>query len=133
MTQFPDDDSALTHFLRQHRSTPPPASPELEDRILQAIASNSPAKQPGAQVIPLHQRRRLWLVPSTLAAGLLVALVSYQTLPRFQQTDHKDTVNLETFVENTWDNSLLEEPDAEWVVSLDSASQAGRESFSGSN
>jgi hypothetical protein len=133
MTQFPDDDPALTHFLRQHRSTPPPASPDLEDRILQAIATDALKKPPGAQVIPFHKRRRLWLVPSTLAAGLLVALVSYQMLPRFQQTDRKETASLETFVENTWDNSLLEEPDAEWVVSLDSASQAGSEQSSANN
>ncbi|MBW4520049.1 MAG: hypothetical protein KME16_10170 [Scytolyngbya sp. HA4215-MV1] len=132
MTQFPDDDPMLTNFLRQHRAAPPLASPDLEDRIVHAIATDRPAKKPGAQVISIHKKRSLWLVPSTLAAGLMVALVSYQTLQR-PQVRAGDTANLETFVENNWDNSLLEEPAAEWVVSLDSTGQTTHEPAAISN
>jgi ferric-dicitrate binding protein FerR (iron transport regulator) len=91
------EDHDLVSFLRQHRSNPPPAAPDLEDQILQAL--------------PARSRRHLWIVPSAIAASLVGAIVSYQVL-RPTPPEPVDTASIESFMESNWvalhDNSAVQ-------------------------
>lgn len=91
MTQLPPDDHQWKEFLRQNCPVPPPASPELEDRLMQAIEKS-----------PIH--RRLWAVPPALAAGLLMAWSGYRTMIPLPASSNSAT--LEAFLENNW-NSVV--------------------------
>lgn len=91
MTQLPPDDRQWKEFLRQHRPVPPPAAPELEERLMQAIEKS-----------PIH--RRLWAVPPALAAGLLMAWSGYRTMIPLPAASNSAT--LEAFLENNW-NSVV--------------------------
>lgn len=91
MTQLPPDDHQWKEFLRQHRPVPPPAAPELEDRLMQAIEKS-----------PIN--RRLWAVPPALAAGLLMAWSGYRTLIPLPPSSNP--ASLEAFLETNW-NSVV--------------------------
>jgi hypothetical protein len=70
MTKLPDDDQNLVKFLRQNRPEVPPSSPDLEEKLFQAIKSNSPSPlQHHFPRTPVRSRQR-WLVPSAIAASL---------------------------------------------------------------
>lgn len=119
MTQFPEDDSEqnrpnqddgdLTRFLRQHHPTVPPASPELEERILQAIvAQPAPPDQKVEEKVEERgrQRPRLlisapWVVPLTLAAVAIVGIVSPRILLP-PEPSAAELVNLEAFLQDNW-------------------------------
>lgn len=98
MTRPSPEDHDLVSFLRQHRSNPPPAAPDLEDRIVQTLPKRS-------------RRRHLWIVPSAIAASLVGAIVSYQVL-RPTSPEPVDTASIETFMESNWvalhDNSEMQ-------------------------
>jgi hypothetical protein len=95
----PHDDEALKQFLRQHRSPIPPASPDLEARIMQAVGQSTTAQTKCQRT---SSNRRLWLVPSTIAASLLVALASFQLVSLRRETNANQIANMETFLENNW-------------------------------
>ena len=103
MSQFSKDPQgdSLAAFLRQHRPCVPPAADDLEDRVMQAVETLHP--QPA--------RRKLWLVPGTLAASLAIAVAGYRLLtpatPSAAQFSH-----LEAFLVNNW-NSLVDGSDAD--------------------
>ncbi|MBW4595251.1 MAG: hypothetical protein KME46_20685 [Brasilonema angustatum HA4187-MV1] len=102
MSEFPNDDKDLIHFLRQHRSKVPPASLDLEKRILQQV-----------QASPIQLVRhfsQLWLVPPVIAAGLVAAVVSYRALIPIQPSA-AEVATLETFIENNWHCILSPEGD----------------------
>uniref|UniRef100_A0ACD5GZA7 Uncharacterized protein n=1 Tax=Desertifilum tharense IPPAS B-1220 TaxID=1781255 RepID=A0ACD5GZA7_9CYAN len=69
MSQFSEEDRPVVEFLRQYRPPVPPAQPELEDRVMEAIPR-------------FHRRpkRPLWLVSGTLAAGFLAAIATHSIL-----------------------------------------------------
>lgn len=91
MIQPPDDDRDLTHFLHRYRPNPPPAHPELEDQILNAL--------------PRRTRRSRWIIPSTIAASLVSAIATYQILqPR--SSEFVDTAAIETYMESNWSNTM---------------------------
>lgn len=111
MSPQSEEDTRLTQFLQQHRPTVPPASAHLEDRIMAtlldtpaAIAATPPRRQPA-------YRRLLWVVPSTIAAGL-VAIVGYQTIWPTHPSE-AELAELETFIESTWQGTLAEQPTTE--------------------
>lgn len=70
MTNLPNDDQHLVDFLRQNRPEIPPSSPELEERIFQAIASSPPPQLQHNSPNRFFRRRQLWLVPPAIAASL---------------------------------------------------------------
>lgn len=107
MTQPPPDDQDLVSFLRHHRSNPPPGDPALEDRILQSL--------------PQRSRRRLWVVPSAIAATLVGAIVSYQFL-RPTPSEPVDTASIEAYMESNW-TALNSNPD----LQIDSATNLALE------
>ncbi|NEQ23364.1 MAG: hypothetical protein F6K28_30265 [Microcoleus sp. SIO2G3] len=95
MTQFPDDEKQWQEFLRQHRSTPPPAKADLEEQLMNAVEkSQSPVS------------RRLWTVPPVIAAGLLMAWSGYRTLIPFPELSN--SASLEAFLENNWEGVVGE-------------------------
>lgn len=70
MTKLPNDDQNLVDFLRQNRPEIPPANPELEERIFQAIASSPLPQLQNNSPNRFFRRRQLWLVPPAIAASL---------------------------------------------------------------
>lgn len=119
----PHDDEALKQFLRQHRSPIPPASPDLEARIMQAVGQSTTAQTKCQRA---SSNRRLWLVPSTIAAGLLVALASYQMVSLQQKTNANQVANMEAFLENNW-FIFAEGTEAELFPSAEPAAQSSSE------
>lgn len=109
MSRPPADDRPLTDFLQQHRPSVPPASPDLEDRLMTAVLDTPPVVP-----VPVRRpvaRRVLWVFPAAIAAGL-VALVSYPTLFPPQPSEAQ-LAELETFIESTWQDTVAEQPDTD--------------------
>ncbi|MEH2062908.1 MAG: hypothetical protein V7K50_11580 [Nostoc sp.] len=93
MTQLPNDDHDLISFLSQHCPEVPPASPDLEQQILQQVKTCPQA--------PLRNYSRLRLILPTLAAGLVAAIVGYRALIP-PQPSPAELASLETFIESNW-------------------------------
>ena len=114
MNQFPNDDertaspeeNRLVDFLRQNRSSVPPAAPDLEERLMSKIQAISPVGTPAGSRRSLQRRvgrlRRLWIASPAIAAGLLIAWASQRALLP-SQPNAAEVANLETFIENNWD------------------------------
>jgi len=98
MTQLPPDDKRWQEFLRQHRPTPPPAAADLEEQLMNQIATSP---QPTLT-------RQLWSVPSALAAGLLMVWSGYRTL--IPSPELSNSASLEAFLENNWNEVVGETP-----------------------
>ena len=119
MSQFPQDredrgdrvapDDRLVNFLHQHCPPVPPAAADLEDRVMQAVESLHP--QP--------TRPKLWLVPGTLAASLLIAVAGYRLLTP-ATVNSVQLSHLEAFLENNW-NGLVN-TDEETIPTIEVAS-----------
>lgn len=99
MTQLPPDDRQWQEFLRKHRPVPPPAAADLEEQLMNAI-ERSPQTA---------SSRRLWAVPSALAASLLMAWSGYRTLIPSPALS-TNSASLEAFLENNWNDVLGETP-----------------------
>ncbi len=102
-------------FVRHHRPTPPPPAPELEDRILAAIAQEG---------IP-HPKRR-WGLPA-LAAAMLVVLGGGGWWLLRSPTPQLAQGNEETFLIEVWydtaygDDTLrlaLNTAEPDWLLSV---------------
>lgn len=94
MTQPPKNSDRLGDFLRQHCPVPPSPSPDLEQRIMNAIATS-----PQAKTFPHRQ----WLIPSVIAASLLIAWVG-KSLLMPPKPSAAELASLEAFIENTWED-----------------------------
>ena len=70
MSNLPNDDQRLVDFLRQNRPEIPPSSPELEDKLFQAITSSPPPHLHHHSPTHSSRYRQLWLVPPAIAASL---------------------------------------------------------------
>ncbi|GAC1460383.1 MAG: hypothetical protein NVS2B14_04610 [Chamaesiphon sp.] len=95
MNKFQKDEQHLVEFLRQHKGAVPLGAPNLEEQILQAVAS-----------LPQQyfRRQQLWFVPPVIAAGLLLGWAGYRIVTPFVAP--VDTVGLQAFLENNWDSVL---------------------------
>ncbi len=94
----------LTTFLRQYRPEPPPASEDLEDRILAAVAVSPPPRQ---QIQPIHARL-LW-IPAAIMAGVALIWAGGQWLAPPRTLTASEIEELESFLETTW-SGVLEDP-----------------------
>lgn len=119
----PPDDEALKRFLRQHRPAPPPASPALEERIMQAVATSAKPQRSSGN----RRRSPLWVVSSAMAAGLLLTVVSYRRLLA-PQPGAAELATLQTFLENNW-VGLLEESSDDTLSLLESESAQATNDF----
>ncbi|MEH2073995.1 MAG: hypothetical protein V7K57_06320 [Nostoc sp.] len=100
MTQPPDDDSDLINFLCQHRPEVPPASPDLEQQILQQVKA--------CPLPPLRHYSRLSLVLPALAAGLVAAIVGYRAFIPVQPSP-AELATLQNFIESNWQDTVSNE------------------------
>lgn len=106
MTKLPSDDQEFQVFLHQHRPVPPPAPPELEKQLMIAITlNNTPTnKQYNLAIVKTKKPNRVkqfWVIPSTIAAGLLATWSSsHLLLPATELAN----ANLESFLETNWND-----------------------------
>lgn len=99
MTQLPTDNNQWQEFVRQHCSTPPPAAPDLEQQLMNAID-----KTPQQPAISWR-----WLaVPPAIAASLLMAVSSYRIL--IAAPEPSSSASLEAFWESNWNQVVGETP-----------------------
>lgn len=126
------EDRALVDFLRQNRPEAPVAPEALEARIMAAIAQESiaqeeesperkrqpenyPSTKKVGKILPF--RRRLWMLPSAMAAGLAIATGADILLAPPEPTP-AELARLEAYMESTWDSVLAEidpiESESDW-------------------
>lgn len=101
MTQPPTDDQPLKDFLRQHAGTPPPPAPDLEKRIMAAVAASAPSRGPATRKSSWNWRS--WFVPPAIAASLVIAWGGGRLLMP-SQPSAAELATLATFLENNWDS-----------------------------
>ncbi len=103
MSEHPNplEEERLRHFLRQHRTPPPSAAPDLEERILRSVV-----------VHRTHKVLSWRWVGIPILLGALLGWAGYQ---RWQaQLVVQETEALESFLVSTWGGLLQEEgPEAE--------------------
>ncbi|MEH2302782.1 MAG: hypothetical protein V7K88_28355 [Nostoc sp.] len=100
MTQLPNDDPDLINFLCQHRPEVPPASPDLEQQILQQVKT---WHQP-----PLRHYSRPRLVLPALVTGLVAAIVGYRAFIPAQPSP-AELATLQNFIESNWQGTVSNE------------------------
>ncbi len=106
MTKLPSDDQELQAFLHQHRPVPPPAPPELEEQLMIAITLNNTTtnKQLNLAIAKTKKPNRVkqfWVIPSSIAAGLLV---TWSSLHLLLPATELANANLESFLETNWND-----------------------------
>ena len=113
MTKLPtDDDDSLVNFLKANRPEVPPATPDLEERIVQVVESKTTSPVNRFFQHDPAKCRRLWLVPPAIAVGVLFAIGSdslrSSTLFRSSWAtttpSEAEMVSLEAFLEHNWNN-----------------------------
>lgn len=98
MTPLPEEEKEWLAFLRENRPTPAAKANDLEEQLMKAIATSS------QQV----KTRKMWLVPSAIAASLLMTLSGYFFLNLSHNSPNY--ASLETFLENNWNEVVGEVP-----------------------
>ena len=101
----PDDDR-LREFLHEYRPDPPPAGPDLEQRVMEGIEIIPQQPQQPVREY-LLQIRRPWLFSGALAASLLIALGGYRLLTPATPNLAKKA-NLEAFLVESWDGVMTD-------------------------
>jgi hypothetical protein len=119
MTRFPNDDKDLVNFLRQHRPEVPPASADLEQQILRHVET---LHATSLRTPNLRHRSPLWLVPSTIAAGLVAAVISYDAFIPAQPSP-AELAKLERFMESNWQGVVSDNPDSDVFSMTDSSNK----------
>lgn len=94
---LPSNDDRLVAFLRQHRPVPPPAPPDLENRVMAVIDGAEPGARPARQ--PLSRQRR-WAV-TAMAASVLLAVGSWGLWRTATQPTGEMAAD-DTFLMETW-------------------------------
>lgn len=114
MNPSPEDDKPLTEFLKQHRPVVPPAEVDLEDRILATIAANiSPeefVRRDRHLSSSTSQRRKAWVIPTALAAGVVATVIGYRTFSPAPQPTPTEVAELEAFIESSWSTTVTSDP-----------------------
>lgn len=107
MSQFPNDDQELVAFLQQHRPQAPPPDPALESRLFDAIDAlpSQDTVVPFRRSQPRARRSLMWLVPSTIAAGLVASVVGYRVLVPAKPSA-TDLASLQAFMESNWQGTV---------------------------
>ncbi|GAP97910.1 hypothetical protein [Leptolyngbya sp. NIES-2104] len=85
MNRPPEEDEELTSFLRQYRSHPPSASPDLEDRIIQSLPRRSRMSRP------------IVFLMSGIAASFIGILIAQPV-----RSPSADPATLEAYLESNW-------------------------------
>lgn len=89
------DEEKLIAFLKEHRPTPPPLTPNSQDRLINAIEKQTQTT--------LTLKPKLWAIPSTLAACALLFWAGYKwQSPSAKTVMAQDPQELEIFMVNSW-------------------------------
>lgn len=116
ITHMPTDEESLVEFLRQYRPIAPPPAPDLEAQILKAVES-LPVRESSPFWVRLA-RRPLWLVPASVAAGLLLS-ANFARLLMPQSPSAAEMASLESFLATNWDGvvngSSLPDSSSDWL------------------
>jgi hypothetical protein len=109
-----NSDEKLVSFLKQYRPNSPEAAPDFEHKVLAAIDRNEAAARKlnylgEPQFIGSHKKSGIvgfgkWMLPSAIAAGLLVFWSGYRVLVTAQKAD--EAAHLEAFLVNNWEGVL---------------------------
>ncbi len=87
----PAEDTTLVNFLRTYAGTPPPPSPHLEQRIVQAALRQH------------HLHKRRWQMVYVLGAGAIATATSVWFLkPSTQAAKQTPPDSVETFLTTNW-------------------------------
>jgi hypothetical protein len=113
MSKLPSNDQQLQVFLRKYRPEPPPPLPDLEEQLMLAISCTSKTTAHNQVNLSLTKTPKkiwctLWLIPSTIAVGLLISWSSIQLLIPSPELAN---ANLESFIETNW-NDVTGDPPA---------------------
>lgn len=107
MNRFPEDDEDLTSFLRQHRSSPPVASLDLEDRIIQSLPKRDRVSRP------------LIMFAVGIAASFVGVLIAQPV-----RSPSSDPATLEAYMESSWstviDSSTTSDTNSDYLALVDS-------------
>lgn len=113
MNSSSEEDKPLTEFLKQHQPVAPPASVNLEYRIMREIETNiSPEeffRRDRSQSSGTAQRHQVWLIPSAIAAGVIATVIGYRTFAPAPQPSPAEAAELEAFIESSWSNTVASE------------------------
>jgi hypothetical protein len=108
MTKFPDDDQKLVEFLRKYQPEAPSETNNPETQLMKLIAKQ-PRPLPG-KWWGKKSKRLLWLLPPMLAA---TGFLFWSNPPLLSPSANiaNDTEELDSFLVNSWQDSLDENPD----------------------
>ena len=107
------DDQPLVDFLRQHRPEPPAPLPDLEIRLMAAIAAE-PQHAPARTWYP-SPRQWLVLVP-TMAAGFLSIWVGARSPMTSAIAQQESSQELAEFFATSWNGSLSQGASYTWLT-----------------
>lgn len=117
MKQLPDyqNDEQLVTFLSQYRPVPPPAADNLETKLMQMVQ-----QQPRPKKLAFSP---LWVIPSAVAAGILLLWGGYTILRPSSQFAETNERELEVFLVNGWNGTMkttmlsyANTPEADWYL-----------------
>jgi hypothetical protein len=123
MTKFDRSDPNLINFLQQNRPTPPPATIECEEQIIELVERETLFSK-------YKSDRSVWVLPGAIVAGIFLSWSSYRLLiPQTQLSI--DSNELEVFLVNSWHNGIgdtasdtsVETVPAESLLAIDRQSQ----------
>ncbi|MEL7035719.1 MAG: hypothetical protein AAFO04_08910 [Cyanobacteria bacterium J06592_8] len=111
MSESPNDEP-LIHFLKQYRSTPPEASPDLEDQIIAALDTNDDQLEDSISTRPSVPIK--W-VSSLIAASFTLFWIVHRTLLSSPVSPIEQS-QLEGFIESSWDGAMQETQETNWLA-----------------
>ena len=94
------EDEKLVYFLKRNVPNPPDTTPDLEEKILAAIAQEPRINQTTV--------KRLWLVPAAIVTSVLITVSGYFLFKptQIQPVAQGQEAELEAFLINNWDSTL---------------------------
>jgi hypothetical protein len=96
----PIEDQKLVYFLKRNLPNPPDSIPDLEERIIVAIA-----QEPRINKTTV---KRFWLVPAAIVTSVLITVSGYFLFKptQLQPVAKGQEAELEAFLINNWDSTL---------------------------
>ncbi len=123
MTQFPEDDKPLVHFLKRNSPTPPPPSFDLEDRIMAAVEQSSPQgfNSQAQSLLNLLRQRVFWVSTAIATSATLTWMGYYSMTPtRLSLAEERE---LEAFLAENWNAATTANAHPDWFVPQTTASE----------
>ena len=111
------NNSQLSQFLRKYQPIAPPAPDDFEHNLFTLIEKESQ--------VTAQKYNRKWILPSAIAASLMLILSSYYFLKPASQTanQNQEIEEMEKFFVDSWDgaikgNSFNNEttPEGQWLI-----------------